>query len=250
MASLKLNINTVSSNAVITSDTVDIVNWKAGQITGTSADVVSSTATGDGVGAQLIDDSVNFNSPTAQVLVGDKVINTSASTNATVTGIVNNTTLSLTGDIMQAGAEYTIGVPSTSGQVYSATPTDFGVNSYFTPDMAGSIIVNTSDNTKTTILEVINSNRIQTADTGEEYGLAKAFTIHTPSSNYPGYALYVSTSASISTLPATYVSFKVLTVDGDTTTFTNFPIGTVLPVQVKRVFTTGLVGSPVFVAIV
>ena len=249
MASLKLNINTVSSNAVITSDTVDIVNWKAGQITGTSADVVSSTATGDGVGAQLIDDSVNFNSPTAQVLVGDKVINTSASTNATVTGIVNDTTLTLTVDIMEAGAEYTIGVPSSSGQVYSATPTDFGVNSYFTPDMAGSIIVNTSDNTKTTILEVINSNRIKTADTGD-YGLAKAFTIHTPSSNYPGYALYVSTSASISTLPATYVSFKVLTVDGDTTTFTNFPIGTVLPVQVKRVFTTGLVGSPVFVAIV
>lgn len=249
MASLKLNINTVSSNAVITSDTVDIVNWKAGQITGTSANVITSTATSESE-SKLIDNTVNFNSPTTQVLVGDKVINTDASTNATVTAVVNDTTLSLSADIMQSGAAYSIGVPSTSGQVYSATPTDFGVNSYFTPDMAGSIIVNTTDTTKTTILEVINSNRIQTADTTEDYGLAKAFTIHTPSSNYPGYALYVSTSASISTLPATYVSFKVLTVDGDTTTFTNFPIGTVLPVQVKRVFTTGLVGTPVFVAIV
>ena len=249
MASLKLNINTVSSNAVITSDTVDIVNWKAGQITGTSANVITSTATSESA-SKLIDNTVNFNSPTTQVLVGDNVINTDASTNATVTEVVNDTTLSLTADIMQSGAAYSIGVPSNSGQVYSATPTDFGVNSYFTPDMAGSIIVNTTDTTKTTILEVINSNRIQTADTTEEYGLAKAFTIHTPSSNYPGYALYVSTSASISTLPATYVSFKVLTVDGDTTTFTNFPIGTVLPVQVKRVFTTGLAGSPVFVAIV
>lgn len=249
MASLKLNINTVSSNAVITSDTVDIVNWKAGQITGTSANVITSTATSESE-SNLIDNTVNFNSPTTQVLVGDKVINTDASTNATVTAVVNDTTLSLSADIMQSGAAYSIGVPSTSGQVYSATPTDFGVNSYFTPNMAGSIIVNTTDTTKTTILEVINSNRIQTADTTEDYGLAKAFTIHTPSSNYPGYALYVSTSASISTLPATYVSFKVLTVDGDTTTFTNFPIGTVLPVQVKRVFTTGLVGTPVFVAIV
>tara|TARA_R110001606_G_C15367925_1_gene649214 strand:+ start:393 stop:1142 length:750 start_codon:yes stop_codon:yes gene_type:complete len=249
MASLKLNINTVSSNAVITSDTVDIVNWKAGQITGTSANVITSTATSESE-SKLIDNTVNFNSPTTQVLVGDKVINTDASTNATVTAVVNDTTLSLSADIMQSGAAYSIGVPSTSGQVYSATPTDFGVNSYFTPNMAGSIIVNTTDTTKTTILEVINSNRIQTADTTEDYGLAKAFTIHTPSSNYPGYALYVSTSASISTLPATYVSFKVLTVDGDTTTFTNFPIGTVLPVQVKRVFTTGLVGTPVFVAIV
>ena len=240
MASLKLNINTVSSNAVITSDTVDIVNWKAGQITGTSANVITSTATSESE-SKLIDNTVNFNSPTTQVLVGDKVINTDASTNATVTAVVNDTTLSLSADIMQSGAAYSIGVPSNSGQVYSATPTDFGVNSYFTPNMAGSIIVNTTDTTKT---------RIQTADTTEDYGLAKAFTIHTPSSNYPGYALYVSTSASISTLPATYVSFKVLTVDGDTTTFTNFPIGTVLPVQVKRVFTTGLVGTPVFVAIV
>ena len=248
MASLKLNINTVSSNAVITSDTVDIVNWKARQITGTSANLVTSTTT-DANASQLIDSSVNFNSPTAQVLIGDKVINIANSSVTTVTGIVNDTTLSLTDDIIDAGVAYSIGVPSDSGQVYSATPTDFGINSYFTPDMAGSIVVNTTDTTKTTILEVINSNRIKTA-TGGDYGLAKAFTVHTPSSNYPGYALYVSTSASISAIAATYVSFKVLTVDGDITTFTNFPIGTVLPVQVKRVFTTGLAGTPVFVAIV
>ena len=249
MVSLKLNINTVSSNAVITSDIVDIVNWKAGQITGTSANLVTSTTT-DANASQLIDSNVNFNSPTAQVLIGDKVINIANSSVTTVTGIVNDTTLSLTDDIIDAGVAYSIGVPSDSGQVYSATPTDFGINSYFTPDMAGSIIVNTTDTTKTTILEVINSNRIQTAITTEDYGLAKAFTVHTPSSNYPGYALYVSTSASISAIAATYVSFKVLTVDGDITTFTNFPIGTVLPVQVKRVFTTGLAGTPVFVAIV
>ena len=56
MASLKLNINTVSSNAVITSDTVDIVNWKAGQITGTSANVITSTATSESE-SNLIDNS-------------------------------------------------------------------------------------------------------------------------------------------------------------------------------------------------
>tara|TARA_R110000787_G_scaffold184099_5_gene295902 strand:+ start:2806 stop:3549 length:744 start_codon:yes stop_codon:yes gene_type:complete len=247
MASLKLNINTVSSNAVITSDTVDIVNWKAGQITGTSSNVITAGTATETTANKLIDTSENFNSSTAQVLVGDTVSNITDTTTATVTAIDSDTVLSLSANIMAIGDEYSIIPPSTV--VYSAPPSDFGVNTYFTPDMAGSIVVNTTDSTKATVVEVINSNRIKISSTILDTK-AKAFTVYSPSSNYPGYALYVSTSASISTLPATYVSFKVLTVDGDTTTFTNFPIGTVLPVQVKRVFTTGLAGSPVFVAIV
>jgi len=246
MASIKLDINTTSAYSVIPSDTVDIVNKNAVQISGTSANVITTGTATATTANKLVDTSENFNSPTAQVLVGDTVSNTTDTTTATVTAIDSDTVLSLSANIMASGEEYSIIPPSTV--VYSAPPSDFGINTYFTPDMAGSIVVNTTDSTKATVVEVINSNRIKISST-ILVTKAKAFTVYSPSSNYPGYALYVSSSSTISAIAEHYVSFKVLTVDGDETTFTNFPMGHMLPVQVKRVFSTGITNNAVFLAI-
>lgn len=233
MAYPKITVNTgLVLDLLVKSDTVDIP-WPGAQITGTGTflDNGANTSTNQD---QLIDGGATFTSTTAPfpVVVGDKVFNTTTPANALVTGVAA-TTLDFASDIFQNTPEnYLITRPNHLIDT-TATFITSGVK-------AGDIIWNTQTFEAAYVITVNNevdltlsadlfgtnvtANDTYTVFTGQEGGLKSS----------EGCLLYVGDNT------GTAENTSVLPVGNSTgVLFKKFPTGNYLPVQVKKLFSTG-----------
>jgi hypothetical protein len=160
MAYLKLQVGRALK--VVLSDTINIPNPSAPVGAG------ATTGTGGG-GTHLIDSTQNF--ITQNVRIGDIIYNLTDGTAATVSSILNATTIVC------------------SAAIFSTTPKSYGV--------------------------------------------------YPSAANENGCVLYVGTAGDV----------RVLTIGGDTVTFTAVPAGTFMPVSVKRVYSTGTVAAASILAL-
>ena len=110
--------------------------------------------------------------------------------------------------------------------------------------MVGDIVYNTTDNTVTTVTAVDSSTILSVADdifTSPENFIVfqggPIFEKRIESSS--GCLLYVGSSEGTMDVAKSYVDVKVKTSAGSIVTFSNFPVGEYLPVQVLQLFATG-----------
>ena len=136
--------------------------------------IVTGTTTAT-TGDKLVDSSENF--VTRGVQVGDKIANTTDTTYAIVTAIDSATTLSISGDVMASGENYTIttGTTVVTGTT-TGTTTDKLVDSgeVFTNRVeAGDRVRNTTDDTEAVVTAVDDATTLSlSADimaSGEDY---------------------------------------------------------------------------------
>jgi hypothetical protein len=108
----------------------------------------------------------------------------------------------------------------------------------------GDIVYNTVDNTTATVTavdsEILLTLSANIMATGETY----IIYLGGPSQQqYPksaeGCLLYVGSSEATMTVATSFVDVKVKTTAGSIVTFSNFPVGEYLPVQVVQLFATG-----------
>lgn len=118
------------------------------------------------------------------------------------------------------------------------------VGSDFSNVVVGDIVYNTTDNTSTTVSAVDSSTILSVADdiftSAENFIVFQAgpvFERRTDSSS--GCLLYVGSSEGSMDVAKSFVDVKVKTVAGSIVTFSNFPVGEYLPVQVVQLYATG-----------
>lgn len=110
----------------------------------------------------------------------------------------------------------------------------------------GDIVYNTTDNTSGAVTAVDSTTALSFAtdlfpDGNENYIIFTAGPIgfNERISSSEGCLLYVGSNATISAVADEYVDVKVKTTAGSIVTFTKFPIGNYLPVQVVQLYATG-----------
>ena len=91
----------------------------------------------------------------------------------------------------------------------------------------GDIIVNSTDGTQATVVSVSSDTTIEVSASIFNGGTAKAYTIY--GGNQQGAVMYCGVAGNI----------KVTTVAGDDVTFVGINTGAFIPVQVKKIFSTG-----------
>ncbi|HSG32172.1 MAG TPA: hypothetical protein VLB82_11590 [Thermodesulfobacteriota bacterium] len=108
----------------------------------------------------------------------------------------------------------------------------------------GDIVYNTSDNTSATVSAIDSASLLTLSAnimaSGEAYTIflnGPIFDQRIQSSS--GCLLYVGSSEATMTVATSFVDVKVKTVDGSIVTFSNFPVGEYLPVQVLQLYATG-----------
>jgi|TARA_R100000479_G_scaffold167218_1_gene107545 hypothetical protein len=155
-----------------------------------------------------------------------------------------------TGKALSVIASDTIAIPSPhavqlSG-VASATTADklVAAASDFSNVIVGDIIYNTSDNTVTTVTAVDSSTQLSVADNifanTENFIVFQGgpiFEQRIESSS--GCLLYVGSNEGTMDVAKSFVDVKVKTSAGSIVTFSNFPVGEYLPVQVLQLYATG-----------
>jgi len=155
-----------------------------------------------------------------------------------------------TGKALSVIASDTIAIPSPhavqlSGVTSGATTDKLvAVGSDFSNVLVGDIVYNTTDNTVTTVTAVDSSTILSVADdifTSPENFIVfqggPIFEQRIESSS--GCLLYVGSSEGTMDVAKSYVDVKVKTSAGSIVTFSNFPVGEYLPVQVLQLFATG-----------
>jgi len=236
MAYPKITVNTgLVLDLLVKSDTVDIP-WPGAQITGSSNFVDNGTNSSTGADA-LIDNTATWVSttPPFPILVGDKVYNTTTPGNALVASVGNQILTFPTGQNIfpNSPENYIITRPNHLIDT-SATFITSGV-------MSGDIIWNTVTFAAAYVLAV--NSEVDLTLSADLFGSnitanANAYTIFTGQEgglkSSEGCLLYVGDSA------ATAENTSVLPV-GNTggVLFKKFPVGNYLPVQVKKLFSTG-----------
>lgn len=147
-------------------------------------------------------------------------------------------------------ASDSIPIPSPNAQqlvgVASATTANklVAAASNFSNVVVGDIIYNTSDNTVTTVTAVDSNTTLSVANNifanNENFIVFQAgpqFEHRIESSS--GCVLYVGSSEATMDLAKSFVDVKVKTVSGDIVTFSNFPVGDYLPLQILQLYATG-----------
>jgi hypothetical protein len=129
----------------------------------------------------------------------------------------------------------TVDIPNVGGPSQSGTADGTTANKLvdstaaFTGSLTGYIVYNTSDNSAAYVIGVDSATELSLSAnimaSGENYVLY--------ADTNPGCVLYVGTGGDV----------RVLTASGADLTFANVANGTFLPVQVKRVFSTGSTSS-------
>ena len=155
-----------------------------------------------------------------------------------------------TGKALSVIASDTIAIPSPhavqlSG-VASATTTNklVAAASDFSNVIVGDIIYNTSDNTVTTVTAVDSSTQLSVAD--NIFANAENFIVFQGGPIFEqriesssGCLLYVGSNEGTMDVAKSFVDVKVKTSAGSIVTFSNFPVGEYLPVQVLQLYATG-----------
>jgi hypothetical protein len=155
-----------------------------------------------------------------------------------------------TGQALAVIASDTIPIPSPNAVQLSGTTSAttanklVAVGSDFSSVIVGDIVYNTTDNTVATVTAIDSSTILSiSADifTSPEgfivFQAGPHFEVRIDSS--AGCLLYVGSSEASMDVAKSYVDVKVKTVAGSIVTFSNFPVGEYLPVQVLQLYATG-----------
>jgi len=264
MAYPKVNVNTLTGVRVVKSDTVNIPNSSllisggttTAAVTGFLFDLNVCTLGANGtttattanklvdVGAAFITGQISGGTPSyfPPVVIKNYVYNTTDSVASHVTSVDSETILGLNGDIMSGSELYNI---------YNE-----GFNQRLHVKI-GDLVINTTDNTLAFVTGILNDAQISLSvdimDNSESYQIYNQDAADLTAFSNEGFLIYVGSTASITqdiqpTDPVQpgvgvadprYVDVKVLTVNNQEITFENFKVGECLPVQCKRIFTTG-----------
>lgn len=108
----------------------------------------------------------------------------------------------------------------------------------------GDIVYNTTDNTTATVTAVDSETILSLSSNIMASGETYIIYLGGPSQQqYPksaeGCLLYIGSSEATMTVATSFVDVKVKTTAGSIVTFSNFPVGEYLPVQVLQLFSTG-----------
>lgn len=116
--------------------------------------------------------------------------------------------------------------------------------SNFSNVVVGDIIYNTTDNTVTQVTAVDSNTTLSVDDNifanNENFIVFQAgphFEQRIESST--GCILYVGSSEGTMDVAKSFVDVKVKSVSGDIVTFSNFPVGDYLPIQILQLYATG-----------
>ena len=138
-------------------------------------------------------------------------------------------------------------LPKLSGQITSAdTNKLIDTHTDFSNVSVGDIVYNTTDKSVATVLAIDVGTNTLTLSASIFSGTLKNYTIFLGGPNgssriksSEGCLLYVGSSEATMTAASSYVNVTVKTVSGSDVTFSNFPVGEYLPVQVIQLYTTG-----------
>jgi hypothetical protein len=170
---------------------------------------------------KLEDVGADFTVPTP-VVVGNTVVNTTTNARATVTDVDSSTILTLDANIFAAG-----------DQDYAVYQGGFlGVSS------VGDVVADLDAGTFTTVKAVDSSTKLELNDdlfTGTEDFIVYDASVQGINAAQSACVVYVGDASGSS---ATWSELQVMTADRSIVTFSHFPTGTFLPVQVLRVFST------------
>jgi len=136
-------------------------------------------------------------------------------------------------------------VPVISGTTTAATTDKLvDVGADFSEVEVGDIVYNTTDNTSATVVAIDSSTILEVS--ADIFTSPEAYTIFLGGPNgssrinsSDGCLLYVGSSEASQTVANSYVNVKVQTVSGNDITFTGFPVGNYLPIQIMKLYTTG-----------
>jgi len=155
-----------------------------------------------------------------------------------------------TGFALEIIASDTLPIPAPDVPVISGTTTaattdklvDVGAD--FSEVEVGDIVYNTTDNTSATVVAIDSSTILEVS--ADIFTSPEAYTIFLGGPNgssrinsSDGCLLYVGSSEASQTVANSYVNVKVQTVSGNDITFTGFPVGNYLPIQIMKLYTTG-----------
>ena len=171
---------------------------------------------------KLEDVGADFTAPTP-VVVGNTVVNTDTNARATVTAVDSSTILSLDANIFSTGNE--------NYQVYQG--------GFLNVTAPGDVVVDVDAGTFTTVKRVDSSTKLELNSnlfTGTETFIVYDASVQQINAQQAACVVYVGDASGSS---ATWSEIKVMTADRSVVTFSHFPTGTFLPVQVLRVYATG-----------
>tara|TARA_B100000497_G_scaffold66439_2_gene75054 strand:- start:3590 stop:4123 length:534 start_codon:yes stop_codon:yes gene_type:complete len=137
------------------------------------------------------------------------------------------------------------GLPVISGTTTAATTDKLvDVGADFSEVEVGDIVYNTTDNTSASVVAIDSSTILEVS--ADIFTSPEAYTIFLGGPNgssrinsAEGCLLYVGSSDATMDIAKSYVDVKVKTIAGSIVTFSNFPVGEYLPVQILQLFSTG-----------
>ena len=150
-----------------------------------------------------------------------------------------------TGVAIEVIASNTIPIPSpdmtpVSGEATGTTAdklVDSGKDFTANGVQIGDIVYNTTDKTVATVTAIDSATQLELSD--NIMAANELYTIYLTGTDRPksaeGCILYVGSND----LTATVANIKVKTIHGDDVTFSTFPVGNYLPVQVVQLYATG-----------
>jgi len=137
------------------------------------------------------------------------------------------------------------GLPVISGSTTAATANKLvDVGADFSEVEIGDIVYNTTDNTSATVTAIDTSTILSISS--DIFTSPEAYTIFLGGPNgssridsSEGCLLYVGSNDATMDIAKSYVDIKVQTTAGNDITFANFPVGSYLPIQIIKLYTTG-----------
>jgi len=155
-----------------------------------------------------------------------------------------------TGQALEVISHNTYPIPSPSAVQLSGTTSGttadklVDTGSDFSNVIVGDIIYNTTDSTVTVVTAVDSTTILSVADNiftnNEAFIVFQAgphFEVRIESST--GCLLYVGSNDATMDVAKSFVDVKVKTIAGNDVTFSNFPVGEYLPLQVLQLFSNG-----------
>jgi len=155
-----------------------------------------------------------------------------------------------TGMTLQVVGSDSIPIPAADLPVLSGTTTAATANKLvdvgadFSNVSVGDIIYNTTDSSVATVTAIDTSTILSVSE--DIFTSPENYTIFLGGPNgssriksSEGCLLYVGSSEATMTAASSYVNVTVKTVSGSDVTFSNFPVGEYLPVQVIQLYKTG-----------
>ena len=118
------------------------------------------------------------------------------------------------------------------------------VGADFSSVSVGDIVYNTTDNTSASVTAIDTSTTLSIS--ADIFAITENYTIFLGGPNgsvrinsSEGCLLYVGSNEATPTIANSFVDVKVKTIAGSVVTFSNFPVGEYLPIQILQLYLTG-----------